>query len=72
VFARNLGWRNFDWINSEDDAISHFQSIAPNLPDSDPLFINEESRDLRLQPESPAYSLQRFQPIAFDRIGIRR
>ncbi len=72
VFARNLGWRNFDWINSEDDAISHFQSIAPNLPDSDPRFINEASRDLRLQPESPAYSLQGFQPIAFDRIGIRR
>jgi parallel beta-helix repeat protein len=38
---------------------------------ADPLFMDADAGDFRLKPESPALALG-FQPIPFERIGIRR
>ena len=41
-----------------------------NLVEQDPLFVDEKSLDLRLQPNSPAYSIPGWETIPFERIGI--
>jgi hypothetical protein len=75
VFSRNLGFRNRafavagDWVGG--GVFEHFADRSDNLEDADPLFVDEAGGDLRLRPESPAYTIPGFQPIPFERIGIQ-
>jgi hypothetical protein len=48
-----------------------FFLFGDNLPDMNPLFVDEAALDLSLQPSSPAFSMPGFQPIPFGRIGSK-
>jgi len=69
VFSRNLGYSNTVWINNRDNATSYFSEVADNLPDEDPLFVDEANLDLTLSKNSPAFTIPGFQDIPFARIG---
>jgi hypothetical protein len=69
VFSRNLGYSNTLWINNRDNATSYFSEVADNLPDEDPLFVDEANLDLTLSSTSPAFTIPGFQNIPFDQIG---
>jgi hypothetical protein len=49
-----------------------YREITNNLPDSDPLFVDEGTLDLTLREDSPAYSIPGFNPIPFKQIGPGR
>ena len=51
--------------------ISYFEEVSNNIDGQDPLFVNEGSLDLNLQPSSPAFSIPGFQAIPFDQIGVQ-
>ena len=71
VFSRNLGFDNNEWIKdvNGDNATSCFAEVADNLPDVDPLFVNELLLDLSLETNSPAYTIPGFMEIPFAEIG---
>ncbi len=75
-FAGNLVWQSRKpWIDGESIVQRYFERGAvvatENLPDADPLFIDEAAGDLRLRPESPAFALPGWEEIPFARIGVR-
>ena len=51
--------------------ISYFEEVSNNIDGQDPLFVNEGSLDLNLQPSSPAFSIPGFQAIPFNQIGVQ-
>lgn len=55
-------------IELYDGLTSAEVAVQDNLVDTDPLFVDREQGDLRLRPDSPAFTLG-FQPIPWDRIG---
>jgi hypothetical protein len=48
-----------------------FAEIKDDVPDQDPLFVDEAKLDLTLRPESPALKIPGFVPIPFASIGIK-
>lgn len=74
VFSRTIGFDNGNWMTEQDwgggPVFDLFREIADNIPDQDPLFVDEASLNLALRPESPAYTIPGFEPIPFDQIGI--
>ncbi len=69
VFSRNIGTNDSIWIMNKNNATSYFQEVAHNLPDSDPLFVDEARLDLTLRTNSPAFTIPGFQDIPFRQIG---
>jgi len=72
IFSRNLGWQNTTWINASAGAQAHYQEMANNIADQDPLFVDEAHLDLTLHAGSPALAIPGFQAIPFKQIGIRK
>lgn len=77
IFSGNLGFANKHWTREGSwggfaHAFEYYQEVADNIPDSDPLFVNETGRDFNLRPESPAFHIKGWQKIPFSQIGIRR
>lgn len=74
VFSRNLGFANGELMGASDSGplatFETYAEIADNLEDVDPLFTDEESRDMTLAADSPAYDIPGFVAIPFDQIGI--
>ena len=75
VFERNITWRTESLIRESTwggaGALGFYASTEPNLDDQDPLFVDESALDLRLRPESPAFTMPGFEAIPFEEIGIR-
>lgn len=72
VIRNNIGWRNKRWL--EENPLGapggfKFYTIEDNIDDRYPLFVDEQSLNLALRDDSPAYSLEGFQRIPFERIG---
>jgi len=72
VIRTNIGWQNKRWL--EKNCLGacggfDFYTIENNIEDRDPRFVDEQTLDLALGDDSPAYSLAGFQPIPFDQIG---
>jgi hypothetical protein len=77
VFSRNLGFANKRWTKEGSwggflQAFDYYQEVEGNVPDSDPLFVNESAGDLNLRPESPALRIKGWRSIPFDEIGLQR
>jgi hypothetical protein len=73
VFSRNLGWQNSRFMvdsNWPEPAFPHFAEMADNLEDTDPLFVNQAAGDLRLRPDSPAFTIPGFVDVPFQQMGI--
>jgi hypothetical protein len=74
VFSRNLGWQNAIWMEEGtwggSGGFSYYAEIMDNIQDEDPRFVDEAKLDLRLLPDSPAYTIPGFEPIPFESIGI--
>ena len=74
VFDRNLGWSNTNWTREGNyggtGTLDKYESIADNVEDADPKFVDEASLNLALQPDSPAYDIPGFETIPFADIGI--
>lgn len=69
VVERNISWHTqFDRICAQAKT---FGTIADNLTDADPGFVDCAKDDYRLRPDSPAWKLG-FQPIPWDQIGLYR
>ncbi len=51
------------------NALSYYAEITQNL-EADPLFVNAAALDMHLRPESPVNSLECFQAIPVDLIGV--
>ncbi|MBK8476255.1 MAG: right-handed parallel beta-helix repeat-containing protein [Opitutaceae bacterium] len=71
VFSRNLGWQIFRWSYASAGTFSHYREIADNVPDADPLFVDEANLLLGLKPGSPVSAIPGWEPIPFARIGVR-
>jgi len=65
--ARNIFWGG-EWKNIHTAARPYVE-FTDNLIDVDPLFVDAESGDFRLRPESPALALG-FVPIPLEKIGL--
>jgi hypothetical protein len=63
----NLNRKEYDWVQWRLLLNGKYDSATIN---SDPLFLDVEARDYRLQSSSPAYSLG-WKDIEFDKIGPR-
>jgi hypothetical protein len=70
IFQGNLGWQLDRFLIELDNATSYFASIADNVEDADPRFVDEEGEDFMLSADSPAFAIPGFSTIPFDRIGI--
>lgn len=70
VFSRNLGFANESWIHASDATLAVYAELADNIEDADPKFADEANLDMRLEPDSPAYTISGFEPIPFEDIGI--
>lgn len=70
VFSRNIGFANRAWITNTA-ATEWYQEVKDNLPDQDPLFVDEANLDLTLRSDSPALLLPGFKNIPFKSIGLR-
>jgi len=68
---RNLGFNNRTWVRESGEPLSHYASVANNVEDADPLFVDEPNLDLSLAPESPARAIPGFEEIPFDAIGLQ-
>lgn len=72
----NLGWQNQQfqlegyYLSGGERAFDYI-STADNLPDQDPLFVDEANLDMNLHPNSPAFTIPGFEPIPFDAIGLQ-
>jgi hypothetical protein len=71
IFSRNIGFMNGKFTTASNNATSYFAEMKDNIPDQDPLFVDEKNLNLALQPDSPALKIPGFVPIPFDQIGIR-
>jgi hypothetical protein len=69
VFSRNIAFSNTVFVSENDNCFMDYREITNNLPDSDPLFVDEGTLDLTLREDSPAYSIPGFKPIPFKQIG---
>lgn len=72
VIARCIGWRNKRWLEKNSLGGSggfDFYTFIDNIEDQDPRFVDEESLNLALRNDSPAYKLPGFQRIPFEDIG---
>lgn len=69
-FSRNVGFANGSFITATDGTLAVYAEVAGNLPDTDPLFVDEQRLDLSLRPDSPALAIPGFAPIPFADIGI--
>jgi hypothetical protein len=72
VFSRNIAFSNTVFVSGNDNCFMDYREITNNLPDSDPLFVDEGTLDLTLREDSPAYSIPGFNPIPFKQIGPGR
>jgi len=54
-----------------DPKTRRYQTVADNLVDQDPHFLDRDGGDFRLRPDSPAYK-SGFRPIPVVRIGLYR
>lgn len=70
IFSRNVGFANRGWVTSLDPTL-WYQEVKDNLPDQDPLFVDEANLDLTLRSDSPALLLPGFENIPFKSIGLR-
>ena len=62
----SVGGRWLDLMNGLDDTKVQ---IEQNLVDEDPLFVDAENADFRLEEGSPAFELG-FEPIPVEEIGL--
>ena len=73
-FVNNVIWRTESGLTDGNwggtDALASYAATTPNLEGVDPLFTDEANLDLTLRGDSPAFGLEGFVPIPFDRIGI--
>ncbi|MBN1507212.1 MAG: right-handed parallel beta-helix repeat-containing protein [Sedimentisphaerales bacterium] len=72
VIRTNNGWQNKRWL--EKNCLGacggfDFYTIENNIEDQDPRFVDEQTLNLALRDDSPAYSLPGFQRIPFEQIG---
>lgn len=75
VLSRNLGWDLLEFAHEYSyggtgEVLAVFDEIADNMEDADPLFTDEGSLDLSLQPGSPADSIPGWIEIPFEDIGV--
>ncbi len=70
VLDGNLGWQLGRWDSEGGGAYSFFASVADNMEDADPRFVDEASGNLALAADSPTHAIPGFPDIPFDRIGI--
>ncbi len=75
-FEDNFGWRSRDgWYAGLDVAKNYFANGSNietrNVPDTDPLFVDEAAGDLNLRPESPAWTKLGWTTSPVDNAGIR-
>jgi len=73
IIRKNIGWQNTRWLEEScwgGCGGFGFYTIEDNFQNQDPLFVDEAALDLRLQLDSPAYTLPGFQPIPFEHIGL--
>ncbi len=68
TIARNIsvGGR---WVDLADGLTDEVVKFQDNLVDTDPLFVDREKSDFRLQDNSPAFQLG-FKSIPIDKIGL--
>ena len=75
VFSRNLGFANAEFMVESvwagDGVFIRYADISNNIADQDPLFVDEANLDLRLRPDSPAFTIPGFVDIPFEQIGIK-
>jgi hypothetical protein len=70
VFSRNLGWQNGQFTSEQAGTFAVYAEMKDNVADTDPKFVDESKLDLQLAPDSPAYSIPGWEPVAFEKIGI--
>jgi hypothetical protein len=71
----NIGWQNQRWL--EENTLGgpggfKFFKFENNMEDRNPLFVDEENLNLSLQNNSPAYTIEGFKRIPFEKIGLYR
>jgi hypothetical protein len=70
--VRNIGFQNGGFMKEGlaggPGAFSYY-TIADNIENQDPLFVDENNLNLALQDNSPAYTIPGFQEIPFAKIG---
>jgi hypothetical protein len=71
VYSRNIGFMNTNVYKEIGTPFMYFKERKDNIDNQDPLFVDEAHLDMTLRPDSPALAIPGFQPIPFDRIGIR-
>jgi len=72
VIRGNLGWQNQRWLQESSLGAPggfRFYLIEHNIENEDPHFVDEQTLNLALKDDSPAYTLPGFQRIPFDEIG---
>jgi len=69
--VRNIGYLVPRWAHDLGNGYetSTYLTQRDNLEDADPLFVNPNQGDYRLQPESPTWRIPGFQRIPTERIG---
>lgn len=72
VVRRNIGWRNKRWMEENGwggAGAAKLYKFEDNVENGDPMFVNEETLDMRLKPDSPALKIPGFKAIPFEKIG---
>lgn len=67
---RNIGWQNTAFKYDAGSGAFSYYTIADNIENQDPLFVDEANLNLALRDNSPAYSIPGFQRIPFEKIGL--
>jgi hypothetical protein len=75
TYSRNVAWNVttsiYEYSYGGDGSVTAvYDDISDNLDDTDPLFVDEASLDLSLQPGSPVLDIPGWEEIPFDLIGI--
>ena len=71
TFDRNLGFALELFMRKSGEPFDHYASVADNVEDAAPLFVDEARLDLRLQDGSPALAIPGWEAIDFANIGPR-